>query len=680
MDYENGGTVDLLEDKDTTAYNHFKKEPEINVIPKEEFEKRTEKVFHLLWETLSRSFGPYGAPTIIYNYPFNHVTKDGYTIMKNISMNVAESRIDEAIKSMAADICGRLNYSVGDGTTSAIIATNSIYKMYREQRDEFKSRFILPRDVLHKYEKIKDEVINQLDMMVRPIQSDDRNVLRQNIHDVVYISSNGDDTFTDYIADLYYELGSPSITCRMSPDGVTRKTLINGYRYELSLNDRLYINNDDNTMSITNADVVILGTKVTSRTYEYILKPLNNESRVRGRNLIVVAPTYDVTTLEQVIAPALNDEFKRTHKVNMVLTTYRAISAHTRKLVNDFAILMNTIVIDRSLEERIISEVTSGVNINQIFRIDSRNIEGLKCIAFRGDQSATYLKGLDDLPEGITTLEDSMPLVENPVDLGYIKKCSLGLKESLFTDMVYDEERYKVALKEAIDDLDEKEKKYQKLGTFNVEVSQAQERYYALNLKMGIIEVGADSELSQALIKDAVDDAIKAASSAYKYGVVSGCNLNLIQSIYTLWKKEEDPTNKLLLDILRKGFINVYSTVLRNAFDDIEMSSESTDEVSKEFKEFIDSRIEPYENIFEDDEKLYDAIKLALETDGKATVHNIIINYSIITSKVFDVSNFRYSNDVVNSVQTDKEILKATIDLMSLLVTGNQVVITQKDY
>ena len=680
MDYENGGTVDLLEDKDTTAYNHFKKEPEINVIPKEEFEKRTEKVFHLLWETLSRSFGPYGAPTIIYNYPFNHVTKDGYTIMKNISMNVAESRIDEAIKSMAADICGRLNYSVGDGTTSAIIATNSIYKMYREQKDEFKSRFILPRDVLHKYEKIKDEVINQLDMMVRPIQSDDRNVLRQNIHDVVYISSNGDDTFTDYIADLYYELGSPSITCRMSPDGVTRKTLINGYRYELSLNDRLYINNDDNTMSITNADVVILGTKVTSRTYEYILKPLNNESRVRGRNLIVVAPTYDVTTLEQVIAPALNDEFKRTHKVNMVLTTYRAISAHTRKLVNDFAILMNTIVIDRSLEERIISEVTSGVNINQIFRIDSRNIEGLKCIAFRGDQSATYLKGLDDLPEGITTLEDSMPLVENPVDLGYIKKCSLGLKESLFTDMVYDEERYKVALKEAIDDLDEKEKKYQKLGTFNVEVSQAQERYYALNLKMGIIEVGADSELSQALIKDAVDDAIKAASSAYKYGVVSGCNLNLIQSIYTLWKKEEDPTNKLLLDILRKGFINVYSTVLRNAFDDIEMSSESTDEVSKEFKEFIDSRIEPYENIFEDDEKLYDAIKLALETDGKATVHNIIINYSIITSKVFDVSNFRYSNDVVNSVQTDKEILKATIDLMSLLVTGNQVVITQKDY
>ena len=48
------------------------------------------------------------------------------------------------------------------------------------------------------------------------------------------------------------------------------------------------------------------------------------------------------------------------------------------------------------------------------------------------------------------------------------------------------------------------------MGTFNIEVSQAQERLYALRLKMGVIEVGADSELSQKLIKDAVDDAIKA--------------------------------------------------------------------------------------------------------------------------------------------------------------------------
>ena len=49
---------EILE-SDEKSYNHFKKDPEINVISKEEFERRTTKVFHLLWQTLSKSFGPY---------------------------------------------------------------------------------------------------------------------------------------------------------------------------------------------------------------------------------------------------------------------------------------------------------------------------------------------------------------------------------------------------------------------------------------------------------------------------------------------------------------------------------------------------------------------------------------------------------------------------------------------
>ena len=104
----------------------FKKEPAVNVIPKEEFEERIEKVFHLLWKTLSKSFGPYGAPTLIYNYPWSHVTKDGYTIMKNLSMDASETLVDQAIADMAADICGRLNYSVG-----------TIRKVFEELREKY---------------------------------------------------------------------------------------------------------------------------------------------------------------------------------------------------------------------------------------------------------------------------------------------------------------------------------------------------------------------------------------------------------------------------------------------------------------------------------------------------------------------------------------------------------------
>ena len=43
----------------------FIEEPCINVISKEQFQERVRKVFNILWEKLSKSFGPGGAGTFI---------------------------------------------------------------------------------------------------------------------------------------------------------------------------------------------------------------------------------------------------------------------------------------------------------------------------------------------------------------------------------------------------------------------------------------------------------------------------------------------------------------------------------------------------------------------------------------------------------------------------------------
>lgn len=653
----------------------FKKDPAINVISKEEFEERVDKVFHLLWKTLAKSFGPYGAPTLIYNYPWSHVTKDGYTIFKNLSMDATETLVDQAIADMAGDICGRLNYSVGDGTTSAIIATNSIYQNYRNKRDELKNKFILPRDVIRKYEVIKEKIIKNLQTKVVQIRTEDLEQLKKNIHDVVYISSNGDETITEYISDLYKVLGAPAISCMLAPDGITKKRLIEGYKYDLTINDRLYINSDDQTMVLDDADVIIFATKVTKSTYQNILKPLNTECKRRGRHLIVAAPSYDETALQQVIAVDLNNEYRKEHDVNLVLTTYRAISAHTRKLINDFAILTNTTIIDRALENSIIDQLSTGQQIFQVFNMDEREIPGLRCLAM-GEQTGLYNRGVDELPDGFAPVNKAFPLVENYVDLGFVKHCSLGLKSSQFTDLIYDKKRYEVVLAEARADLEEKEKKYQKLGTFNLEVSQAQERLYALNLKMGIIEVGADTELSQKLLKDAVDDAIKAASSAFNHGVVLGCNTNLIQVISDMYEEETDPVNKTLIEILLSGFIDVYKTVLGNAFDNVTFENYSF-EKKTEFENWVTEKELRVEDIFTDMEALQQAIANSTH-NGVYTVHDVLIQYSLLTSQVFDISKFRYSTSVINSLQTDEEILKATIDLITILIVGNQMVVTQK--
>lgn len=691
----------------------FKNEPAINVISKEEFEERIGKVFKLLWETLSKSFGPYGAPTIIYNYPYSHVTKDGYTIMKNISMNAKEQLVDQAIADMAADICGRLNYAVGDGTTTAVVATNSIYQNYLKLKSVLDDMHCLPRDILYEYEDIRKELIERISKKAISVQSDNEETLWKNMFKVVYISSNGDNELSTNIADLYKELKCPAINCEMAPDGVTKAKLINGFKLNMVLNDKLYVNSDENTLELPEADIIIFGVKINAVIYNSILKPLNNECRIRGRHLIVAAPSYDETALGQIIRRELTNEYSKTHDVNMVLCTYRAFNTHARKTVEDFAMLCNTLVIDRELLNSIFSEVEKKTSIIKIFNMDGkREIKGTTCIGVSAKKGAfKYSYGVDEIPEDSTDIE----MIEDSIRLGYLRSISLGLKTSVAREFFYDEKRYQASLLDAKTEMVDAENKYKKLGTFNIEVSSTRQRYFSLFLKMGLIEVGGDSDLSQKLFKDSVDDAIRAAASAFDHGVVRGCNVSLLNVILNMISdtvanresteksiSEKDDNHflknlvkeykrkEILLNILFDGFCDVYRTVLRNAFDDVSLYTTTREnnhikdvlmDVDEEIRNFFD--VEDVSDIFKNQTAYMDALDMALqkgprEETSKINLHDLIIYYSILSDSVFDVTSNAFTRNVINSVQTDEEVLIATIDLISLLMAGNQMVVTQK--
>src|SRR5699024_1971934 len=103
-------------------------------------------------------------------------------------------------------------------------------------------------------------------------------------------------------------------------------------------------------------DIIIFDIKVTRQSYMDIIKPLNEESRKRGRHLIVAAPTYDDRLLTQLIRRDLNKEYEKRKDINLVLTSYRTSSAHNRKLRDDFAVLCNTTPITMGIQQAISEE------------------------------------------------------------------------------------------------------------------------------------------------------------------------------------------------------------------------------------------------------------------------------------------------------------------------------------
>lgn len=628
--------------------------PKINVLSKTEFESKIEPVFKILGETLGRSFGPYGSNTFISSFPYLHTTKDGFSIMKHITW---DNMIDRVISNMAENICTRLNSKVGDGTTSSIIATNEIYKSYK---NNYKNKNVMPRDVISNFEEVKNTIIDKILSMSKKIDIDNSDELYNMIRQVVNISSNGNDEITDAISYLYKEIKYPAIDVVLSPTGKTEAHVITGYSIDISLTDGIYINSDDRTLKTTDVDTIVFTHKVTSATYKYILKPLNEQCRARKRHLLVIAPFYDDIALQGTIRQDLLGEYQKTKDINMILSVCTNTTTYAKNMLNDLAMLMNTIPITKQLEEDIIEELTTNnKSIMSVINMDYRNIPNI--IVMREDTGGMYLT-----QDKCDVSTDNKYILR----LGFCKNLSIGLKNSVFSGFYYDEDIKKTYEKDALEKLTEVQKKYNSLGTFNIEISMAMKRYYALSLKMGVIEVGGESEIMQGYLKDAVDDAVRAAASAYHNGVILGCNVDLLRCITDIYDSEANSNKKDILNMLKQGFIGVYKCVLGNMFNDIEYNPKKADEFEK------------YQDI---DKLSMEAMGCTiLETvkseafvnayDNSKSLMEFIINYSINSGVVFDLTTRRFNTEIINSCETDIEILKATIDLISLIISGNQLV------
>ena len=619
----------MTDESSTHCGIKIKKAPSYNVLSQEDFQKRAGEIFKILNEVLSRSLGAYGAPTIISNYPYTHSTKDGYTIANNIRFDhISGESVDRVIAGMAMDICARLNYAVGDGTTSAIVATASIYKAMQESKKDFSS--IRPRHLLHIFDVIKDKVIEIIERDKTMIEDKD---MVEIIKNIVSVSSNNDTEIVDIITNIYEDLRYPAIRSEKSDSAGLTYEIIKGYNIDVRLGDFIYVNTDSKRAEYTNAEVLIYDHQIRRDTYLRILKPLSHILAQLGRHLICIATSYEENALRTIISTDLKEEFEIHKDISLVICSTAYRTKLEQQKLQDLAMLCNTTIITREMDEAMVEEVET-TPIYKIINLSKREIEGLRTIA--GDEEEEQqVRIIEDKVGNIPTEADNYLL-----RLGFVDTVSIGEKSSFFKPTHYNEDLYKKALDEASNNIQNVLTQYKMLGTYTVEVQEAKARYTALNMKSAIIYVGGDSDLSRGYRMDAVDDAIRAAESAFEYGYVPGCNLSITAALEEitndcLVKMGEDASDedyKLMYDIskiLSEGFKTIYRTVLRNKF-----------------------------------------------THEKDSFLDLIIQKSMLSGKVYDLTTDKENEWIINSAKTDIEILTASVDLLKMLLTGNQVIMT----
>ena len=399
----------------------------------------------------------------------------------------------------------------------------------------------------------------------------------EDIYKLAYIATNGDETISRIMQDIYLKTNNPSIEYVKSKTNETSYEVIDGYRGNITYIDNIFTTNDDGTCVINNPYVIMFDHKIDIERALPLISKAAMLGADKGRRVVVIAPNYDKFLLDYIRKNILI-EYKAKGTSTVVYTRASLVNNVSHELYNDFAIMCGAQVISEQFIDELLDSENENIIEEYLGTVDSMIIS----------EKTTFISGFNNRNENL----------------------------------------YQKAMQDATSKYEKMLSENQKRGIVDIKLNELKQRMTKLFGTMGIIHVGGGSELEKTANYDLVEDAVKACESAYNHGYNIGGSLMIPYIIEKKILCEElfDSYEETMYRIIMNAFKDVFRTILRNKYND------------SDFDEIID---------------------------------NCINNGEL---KCFDLITETYSTDVINSCETDIEILKATASIISLLTSSNQYI------
>lgn len=510
-----------------------------NVIPRDEFRDLVRGVFNNAAYILQNTLGPFGATTFIEEYGTNHVTKDGWQLLKYIN---PENPTDRAILKLLKSIAHQVVVKVGDGSTTSIVASAELLRVI-EQSGLLEN--ISPRDLLSKINKTVEEITKEIKKNATEINKDGD---LEEIRHLAYISTNGDNNIAQMIQKIYQETGNPAISFATSKTNQTKLEILNGYKIDfVTYIDRMFINTDDGLSVQNNPMILTFNHRIDEDYYTKIIAPLTNIATANRRKLVVIAPAYTNKLMEK-LSVILYSQYNTTKTTESVFLRASLINNNSYDLYNDFAALCGSMVIN------------------------------------------------DTLVKETLELESSEEIIEKAMSwVGSVEKMEVAEKYTFISGFTNkDEEMLKLLTNDAINKYETILSNTLEFETLTVDLIQAKDRVSKLKCKMGYIHVGGNSEIAKKANYDLVEDAVKACESAYKYGYNNGQNLAIIKASLDILKDmgEVDENNKddVIKQVICNSIIDAFTGVILRIFANkyAKITQDDIKEIINRIKKCID--------------------------------------------------------------------------------------------
>jgi chaperonin GroEL len=229
----------------------------------------------------------WGAPTI---------TKDGVTVAKEIEL---EDRFENMGAQMVREVASKTSDVAGDGTTTATLLAEAIYREGLRNVTAGANPMALKRGI----EKAVDVVVEELKRLSKPVKD------KREISQVGTIAANGDQVIGDLIAEAMEKVGKDGvITVEEAKAIETSLEVVEGMQFDRGYLSPYFVTNPEKMEAVLEEPYILIHEKKISVMRDML--PLLEKIAQTGKPLLIIAEDVEGEALATLVVNKLRGTLK----------------------------------------------------------------------------------------------------------------------------------------------------------------------------------------------------------------------------------------------------------------------------------------------------------------------------------------------------------------------------------
>jgi len=285
---------------------------------------------NILANTVRVTLGPKGRNVVLgkkFGSPV--ITKDGVTVAKEIDL---KDKYQNMGAQMVREVAIKTNDSAGDGTTTATLLAQAIYREGVKNVTAGANPMSLQRGI----QRATDEVVAELQRMAKKVKS------KEELTNVATVSANNDREIGRLISEAMEKVGKDGVvTVEESRTLQTELDLVEGMQFDRGYLSPYFVTNTDRMEAVLDEPLILLHEKKISAMRD--LLPLLEQTAGSGRALLIIAEDVDGDALATLVV----NKLRGTIKVCAVKAP--AFGDRRKAILEDLAVLTGGKVITEEL-------------------------------------------------------------------------------------------------------------------------------------------------------------------------------------------------------------------------------------------------------------------------------------------------------------------------------------------